>query len=231
MSVDVDVANTRPTRLSGGLAALAALAAVGVLATAAIRPALIAEAIALVLLAGGIEAAHRGRRLLGALVAGAGVVGVVGSVAWVWALGGDLLTLVEFAPGMVGAFLIALGVAPVRGQGSRRLVQAGAGLVFLTVLFGGTVLRPGLETLLLSGGATIVAWDAGENAIGVGEQLGRRADTRRIEAVHAVATVAVVGASVLAGLVVRGVGTPGLPLAELIALLIGVVLLAGALHG
>lgn len=222
--------NARPVRVSGLLATLFGLAAVGVLADGTVRSSLAVEAVGLGILAGGLALVRRERRLLGAAVAGVGVAAVLASIGLVWARTADLFAALQFFPGMIGAFVVALGVIPVRGGGSRSLVKAGTGILFLTVLTAGVIQRPGLTTLLASGVATVLAWDAGENAIGIGAQLGRRAETWWIELSHVAATAAVGLVAIVAARVVDGFGTPGLPTTEFAVLIIGLVSLAVALH-
>jgi hypothetical protein len=100
-----------------------------------------------------------------------------------------LLAIVVSHPGagagVLGLAALATGVA----YGYRGLVDAGGlGLLLSTVLVG----FAGVEYVaLLSAVATVVAWDVGNNAIDVGEQLGREAETQRIELLHAGATAAV----------------------------------------
>lgn len=126
--------------------------------------------------------------------------------------------------GVIGTGLLALGLY----RGSRAAVTLGS-----TGVFGGTVLA-GLagsppELLLFVTAATVTAWDVAEFAVGLGEELGRAAETRRLELVHAgssalVATLAAIGGV----LVFRTIGR-GPPLA-LVALLCGAVVLVVALR-
>lgn len=82
-----------------------------------------------------------------------------------------------------------------------------------------------LNALLLAGTATVVAWDAGEHAINVGEHLGRGGDTRETELAHIVGLLGVEVARFSGG-----VGPSGLSLGSLVLLLVAVVLFAVALH-
>jgi hypothetical protein len=150
-----------------------------------------------------------------ALAVGAGVLSVLAS-----ALG----SVVGAIPGAAG--LAVLGVGLVRG--SRAAVTGGSGLLFAGVLLAGAS-GASPEPLLVGTLGAILAWDIGENGIGLGAQLGRAADTRRLEFVHAASSL-VVGA-VTAGL---GYGvylgaTSGQPLTALVFLLVGAVVLVSAL--
>ncbi len=118
----------------------------------------------------------------------------------------------------------------MRGTGSRALVKADTGLVFVAVLASGIFNAVSLGALLLAGVATVVAWDASEHAINVGEHLGRGGDTRETEVVHVVGTGLVGLLAVKAAKFSGGVGPSGLSLGSLVLLLVAVVLLAVALH-
>ena len=134
-------------------------------------------------------------------------------------------------PGVLGIAAVTLGLAPLRSEGSRALVKLGAGLVFIAVLGAGLFRLVAPGTLLIATAGVVVVWDAGDRAISLGEQLGRVARTRRLEAVRAGGTLLVGGVAVVLAPVVGGLGSPGLPLAALAALLVAVLLLTAALHG
>ncbi|SEO44934.1 hypothetical protein SAMN04487948_102470 [Halogranum amylolyticum] len=150
-----------------------------------------------------------------AIAVGAGVASLLGSA--VGSIGGAI-------PAAAGLAVLGLGVV----RASRAAVTAGAGLLFAGVLFAGAS-GAGPEPLLVGTISAVVAWDVGENGIGIGAQLGRAADTRRAELVHAASSL-VVGA-ITAGLgygVYRG-ATGGQPLTALVFLLVGAVVLVSAL--
>lgn len=223
--------NRRPAPLSAACAVVGSLFAVTLLAPSAVTPTVGAELTALALFAAGATVARRGRRVTGWLLALVGLLGAVAASALLWTATGDLLTVAQFLPGLVGAAVVAVGVVPLYGRGSRRLVKLGTALVFASVLLAGVVQRPPLVPLLGGGVLSVVAWDAGENAIGLGSQVGRRARTYGVEAVHLLWTALVGGFAVALGQVTVSLGSPGLPVGAFAVLVIGLVLLAGALHG
>jgi hypothetical protein len=139
-------------------------------------------------------------------------------------LGTGLGVLAAAAPGLAGLLVLGAGLY----RGSRRLVSAGAVVLLLGVLLAGIGGGPPAGLVVGTLGA-LLAWDYGENAITLGEQLGREADTRRAELVHAAAALGVgaVGSGVVYGVYLAASG--GRPVTALVFLLIGVVLLAGAL--
>lgn len=147
--------------------------------------------------------------------AGAGLVALASSGLYSWP---------ALAAGSFGLLLLLVGLV----RGANASVSVGA-----FGLFGGAVIAgaQGAPILPVLVGVTfaVLAWDVGGNAISVGAQLGREADTVRVEAVHATASVVV-------GVVVAGVGfglyrtaTGGQPIAALVFLVLAAVLLVEAL--
>jgi len=88
------------------------------------------------------------------------------------------------AVGFLGALVVVAAVQ----RGSRRLLDAGVGALVGGVLTAGA-LGAGPEPLLVAVAAALVAYDAGETGISVGEQLGRRARSRRLVAARAATSV------------------------------------------
>lgn len=129
-----------------------------------------------------------------------------------------------FAVGAVGVVGLGVGLRSV----SRAAVTLGAvGLFCGTLLAGLAGAAPTL--LLVATAAAIVVWDIAEFAIGLGETVGKGAETRRAELVHAGASgaLALVGAG--SGLVVYRLAGGG-PALVPIALLCGAVVLVLALQ-
>jgi hypothetical protein len=130
------------------------------------------------------------------------------------------------APAALGVLLVGLGLVRV----SRRLVTLGGAALFAGVVLAGVQGAPP-ESLLLSTLGAVLAWDVADHAIGVGEHLGREADTRRVELVHAATSllVGVFGAGVCFATYVVAAG--GQPVSALVLLLLGAVALVAALRG
>ncbi|USZ69205.1 hypothetical protein NGM10_05555 [Halorussus salilacus] len=129
------------------------------------------------------------------------------------------------AVGAAGLLAVLLGVV----RGSRRAVTLGSATLLVGALFGGVVAP--LAHLLLPGviGA-ILAYDFGEQAINVGEQLGRETDTTNLEATHAAAsTVVGVGAGGLGYAIYLG-ASGGQPVTALVFLLLAALALTSALR-
>ncbi|WP_458187828.1 DUF7519 family protein [Haladaptatus sp. NG-WS-4] len=216
----------RPTRLASALAVAVALVAMSKLGASSLTLGL--EAVGVAALAGGFGLWRREWRLTVGLVSLVGVAGVGGAFGVVVSNVAGLSGLIRYVPGLLGVLVLAL--VPVRGTGSRSLVKAGTALVFLAVLASGIFNAAPLGALLLAGAATVVAWDAGEHAINLGEHLGRGADARENELVHVVGTGLVAVVAVEVPKFSGGVGLDGLSLGSLALLLVAVVLLAVALH-
>ena len=152
----------------------------------------------------------------GSLALGFGAVGVAAS------------GLTDGAALLVGAAGLLSLVAGVARASRRFATLGGAGLL-------GSVLVAGLggagpEALLVGLLGGLLAWDTAEFGIGVGEQLGRETETRRLVVVHA-------GASLIVGALAAGVGygvylraSGGQPVTALVFLLLGGVALAAVLR-
>lgn len=220
---------SRPAVGSSALGvALGVLAVALVAESGAQRLVLAVGVTAAVAFAVGVETSRREASVVGELAAAAGIVLLL--VALVLAFTRPMLTIhrFELVPGLVGVFVLAAAVAPVRRGWERLLVAAGTGLVFVTVVVSGVVQGTELWPLLVAGAATIVAWDVAENAVSLGYQVGEDARTRRAELTHGFATTLVAGAAILAAYVVQSLGVTGLPFAALAALLLAGVALAVA---
>jgi hypothetical protein len=152
---------------------------------------------------------------------GTAIAGLVGFVA-----------VAAQAPGGPAVAVGGVGLVALVGglrQGARRVVSLGVLGLLVGVLVAGAVGLP-TELLLVSAAASAVAWDVADQAVSLGEQVGRRADTARAEFVHAagsalVATVAVAAAYLVFRTVAGG------PVLALALLLLGAILLASVLRG
>lgn len=129
------------------------------------------------------------------------------------------------AVGAAGLPILALGA--VRGDG--RAVTAGAGIQGVAAAWAGLA-GAGPEPLLASLAGTVVAWDVGHLGVGLGEQLGREARSRRLVAVHAAASVAVGAVTAGLGYAVFLSAGGGQPVAAVVFLLAGALAIAHALR-
>lgn len=131
------------------------------------------------------------------------------------------------AAGVAAVGVVLFAVAVVRG--TRRLLTGGAVLLLASVLYAG-VFGTGVSALVVALWLGIVAWDVGEHAIGVGEQLGRGADSRRVELVHLAGATFVGAMATVVGYGAYRASTGGQPVVALVFLLLGVVALVAALR-
>jgi hypothetical protein len=229
--------NHRPARLSGaaavllGMTALAAVAVVGDLdGSGIVWGTLFVESIGIGLLALGRGLRTDEKETLGLALTAGGLVVVL--VAFVLAvteptqMGVRLWLLV----GTAAAFLVAVAVVPVVDRRSRQLLKVGSVLLFFSVLLGGLVALGPLSTLLVGAVAALLVWDLGENAVSIGEQLGRNAPTTRLELTHLAASLFVGSVAVVAGLLVSDVGAADLSFPSFVVLVVAVVLFGVALR-
>lgn len=150
---------------------------------------------------------------------------------------GQVVALVAAAVGVVLTapfaalalpFAVA-GLAVVAGSlfvaHSRGWLSVGVGLILLGAIISGGYGAVPVELMLVGVAAALLAFDVGQYTIGVGEQLGRQAPTRRLEVTHATASaiaLTVASAFVYAVYLFAGDGRP----ASAVALsVIGAILL------
>lgn len=222
---------SRPLPVSAGLALLAGIVAVLFVADGpAQRTALGIAVVGVVAIAVGLEAAHRGHVLLGVVVGSGGTAGVLGGLVWALFRTVGVAPRLELVPGIVGLAVLGLGVGSAIPGRERSLVSAGTGLILLGVFVSGLLYDASVVALLAGTAAVVVAWDCGEQAINLGEQVGREARTWPVELVHGAGGVVVGGTAVILAVVVEGVGVSGLPLAGLSVLLGAGVVLSAALY-
>jgi len=133
--------------------------------------------------------------------------------------------VVAVIPGVIGVALILFGLY----RRSRSLLTIGGGGLFSGVLVAGVFgTRP--RAILIATVAVVLAWDAGTNAIAVGERLSRAARTRRIEIVHVAATTVVIGLAAGGGYLIYQLSAGGTSPVALIILLVASVLLTVAIR-
>lgn len=220
----------RPALASGILSVMTAAIAVGLVATVAPqRLALLLTLVGLVPVAVGLELRQRGRTALGVVLVVVGTAVVAGAVALA-AQSPLFVRIVELVPGLVGLWVLALALGPVWPGRERVLLSLGAGLVLLSVLGAAVVYETTNQTLLLSGVLVVVAWDAAERAVNVGEQVGREARTVSPELLHSAATLGVGGVAIFATWLVESADVQGLPLVVLAGLLAAAFTLAVTLY-
>ena len=209
-----------PRREPAALSLLAGTIAVGAIANAPNQlAALVVEVLGLAACLAGLGWYRRGAPLLGIGVAAFG--GLVALVALVAGLAGvgSPPQVFESLFGMLGLGALALGLGPIRVGSERALVTLGTAGTLLGVLLSSILHGAGTLALLVAAVACVVAWDAGEQAVGLGEQVGTDAAALRASVVHPAATAGVGAVGVVAAVLVDGLGVSGLSLPALLALL------------
>lgn len=220
----------RPAPLSAGLAVVVALGTVVLLTGDQTVAVVLVECVGFGVVSAGVVGYRRGWHTTGGIgvLAGAGIIG--GAIVWGAVTAGGAPEAIKVLPGYVGGAVIFLGVLPVYGSGARWLVKAGAGFVLAGVLVTALLNSAGLEPLLIATAGSVVAWDLAENAINVGEQLGRETTTMHIEGVHALGTVVVAAVAVEGVQLARGWNPAEASLSVLLVLLLAVIAFTVALH-
>lgn len=150
------------------------------------------------------------------------------------AIGAALVAALTSAPfallalplGFGGVAIIAAGLVSTE---SRSYVTFGTAGLFLSVLIAGGFGTPA-EFLLASTIATVLAWDLGQNAISLGEQIGRHSETSRNEIVHGAASAIVASLAAVIGYAVFMVAGGGRPVAGLGMLVAAIVFFAWAMR-
>jgi len=151
------------------------------------------------------------------------VAGVAGGVVPIALLAGGASGGAAFSS--AGVAVLAVGVY----RGRQLAVDWGALFAFLGVIVAG-LLEIDPPFLLAGLVGSVVAWDVGGTAITIGEQLGREADTIRVELIHALGSATVGIAAAAIGFVLFQSGSGGQPTATLFVLLVAMALFVAALN-
>ena len=114
-------------------------------------------------------------------------------------------------------------------RGWRRAATLAGVFLFLGAVVAGVLDVPTAVVVAGVAGAVVV-WDLLDNAVSLGEQLGRETDASRAELVHAVGSVSIGLVVSLTSYGVYAVAGGGRPLAALVFLLLGVVALTSLLR-
>jgi hypothetical protein len=128
--------------------------------------------------------------------------------------------------GIAGITAIAAGLLVTE---SRTWVTLGTGSLFLCVLVSGGFGTP-VEFLLVSTVATVLAWDLGQHAIGLGDQIGSHSRTRRNEIIHGAFSTIVGVVATIFGYGFYVVAGGGQSIAALSMLLVAIVFLIWAIR-
>lgn len=220
---------TLPRRLPAGLGMVAALVSVLLVAdTGGVTTGLTLLLLGLVILIGGL---HYGRRSpVGYVVAAIG--GAIAVTGFVLPLRHSLPTqlLLELYAGMIGIGLYALGIGALKRGQERRFVTAGVTFLFAGVLVTGVFQGTEPTMMLAATVACVVAWDAGEQAINLGEHVGTASTAWSAELAHIAGTILVGIGAIVVTLAIHSLDVTGIPLSGLLALLMAALLALAALY-
>lgn len=221
---------SRPARASAAASIVAAALAVRLVATTSAQY----RALNVVLLGMAVCAVgywgYRTGQLWGLPIGGGGVVMALFGLVLVLSDPISTVERVEILPGVLGLLVLGAAMAPIRRGWERRLLTVGTALVFVGVLTSAIVHGITVRPLLIAGALTVVSWDLGEQAIGLGQQLGSEAETLSAELAHGAASVGVALFAVLAAYTVRYPGITDVPLSGLVVLLGAVLVFTLSLH-
>ncbi|GAA0233311.1 hypothetical protein GCM10009000_055950 [Halobacterium noricense] len=222
-----------PTAVSGVLAVAAGAVAVGLIAETTLqRRILLAALVGVGSFGLGGRLWQRGRGVIGVGLAACGCLVVVAAAGYAVTEPPRITQRLELLPGILGLWVLAAALVPMRFRWSRFLVAVGSGLLFVAVLTSGVVRGASTTALVVAAGATILSWDAAENAVSLGGQIGSHPETAtvRAELAHVLLSGGLAVAAVVAVLGVTRLGVDSLPLAALVALLVAAVALLLASH-
>lgn len=220
---------TLPRRLPAGLGFVAALVAVLLVAdTDGVTTGLTLLLLGLVLLVGGLHS----RRQSPAGYVLAAIGGVIALTGFVLPLRHSLPTqlLLELYAGLIGLGLYALGIGALKKGLERQFVTAGVAFLFAGVLVTGVFQGTDPTMMLAATVACVVAWDAGEQAINLGEHVGTASTAWSAELTHIAGSTLVGVGAIFVTLAIHSLDVTGLPLSALLALLTAALLALAALY-
>jgi hypothetical protein len=154
-------------------------------------------------------------RLASGVSAAAAVAALVASGRYAWP---------AFVVGVTGVALLVAGLV----RGARGPLTLGAAGVAAGGIVAGVRGAPVLP-VLVGVAFAVLSWDAGGTAVSLGEQLGRDAETARLEAVHLAGSAAVATITGAVGYGVYLTATGGRPVVALVLLLFAALSLLATL--
>lgn len=219
-----------PRPLSAGLSLAAGLLVLLLLSEGPEQSrAVLGQAVGLLLLLVGARYSRTRQRSVGLGIAGLGGSIAIAAVGRGWSTAGSAIAQVEWLAGTLGLLVLGIGVTGLRRGWERPLVSLGASALLGYLLLRGVVGEPPMTVLLVTAVATVVAWDVGEQAINIGEQMGVTAETRSAELLHAGGSAGVGAVAIVLAIGGYQVGVEEVPLSGLVLLAVGVVTLVAAL--
>ncbi|WP_158056000.1 DUF7519 family protein [Halorussus halophilus] len=221
----------RPTALGSMLSVVAAVATVRLVAPSSSQfTPLAAVAGAAVVFAVGSAVRDRGSSFAGWSLVLVGVVAALGAVGYSVVAPPTFAQKIVLLPGVLGVAFVAVSFVPLRTGWERRVLAVGIGWLLASVMMA-AVMNEATKMGMLGGmAAAILSWDAGKQAISLGEQVGREAETKMVSVVHSLASSVVAALAVGASIWLYDLNVTGVSLAGLALLLGAAITLAIALY-
>lgn len=212
-----------PSHASGGIALLAAFCATGLNTSGSLQLTIVViEAIGGFIVLGSSVIRHRGKRAGGLvlLLSGSLLISIAFGLSAVFPVG--LIERGALIGGMGGSVLIILAIYPLRTTWSRAFTGLGT-----TVLISGVLVRGWLgaiSSIHLFGAVmmTILAWDAAEQAITLGKDVGRSTRTFVVSLTHTSGSLAIGIVAIISIMGLSTITPSTIPLVA-VALLLGLI--------
>lgn len=216
----------QPAYAGGVLAVVAAVSATGTLAPALLHVSIAGvEGVGALLLLGSGLFRRRGHPVVGGGLVVTGCALVCLSLALgAFATGGSLARI-PFLGGLLATVFVTLGVVPLRRSWARGCNRLAAVLFSCCVVFSAWAADPTDFQVVAGSALLLVAWDAAEHSITLGEDVGRSAQTRQVAVVHAAGSLVVGLAAGIVVFVARWLELPAVPDAAF-ALLLSAILMS-----
>lgn len=220
-----------PSYAGSGIALVAALCVTGLITSSPLQLTVVGiEALGIFMLLCSGLVRQRGRRITGLLLL------ITGSIIVCLSLGLSVvfpMGLIERGALIGGVFspvLVLLGLYPLRVEWSRNLTGLGTALLSSSVVISEWVTQMGQVQLLLAVLLTVLAWDAAEQAITLGNDVGRGARTVAVSITHTTGSLAVGLLALTVAIGLYGRTPSSIPIAALVLLFGAVLLLLLALY-
>lgn len=182
----------RPSHASGGIALLAGLCTTWISTSHSLQLIIVGiEAVGTVILLASSVARQRESHVWQLLLVftGSSIVSIAIGLSVVFP--GSLIDRGAFISGMLGPVLLILAVYPLRTTWSRPIAGIGTTLLLSSVLIRGWLEQIGQIHLLGAVMMTLLAWDAAEQAITLGNDVGRGARTAVVSITHTIGSLTV----------------------------------------
>lgn len=222
--------NQLPTTVSSSTAFVALLGACLAGSTGPIQTVpLLLEAVCLTLFISGVLLRRRNYRIIGRILTGGGFVGAVLALSGFVVLTPPLpILLICFSCG-IGLLVSTLGIFPAEARLARSLAIVGITLIFSGVIGATIVDAPPFWRSAVAVGGVFLSWDAADQAIRLGEQVGGTAETISAEMVGIVTSTVVALIAVIVTIAISQIPVSSASIIGLALLLVAILVFTLAL--